>query len=113
MNCGEIWEIDFNPSTGAEISKKRPGVIISDDNIGILPLKIVVPITEWKDYFIDLSWMTELIPSKINNLKKVSCADSYQVKSISHRRLIKKIGKVTFDELNEIVAGVGICINMK
>ena len=46
MNRGEIWEIDFNPTKGAEINKIRPAVIISDDNIGVLPLKIIVPITD-------------------------------------------------------------------
>jgi mRNA interferase MazF len=51
MKQGQIWEIDLSPTAGAEIKKKRPAVIISDDAIGILPLKIIVPIAEWKDRF--------------------------------------------------------------
>ena len=49
MKQGEIWEINLSPTVGAEIKKKRPVVIINDDMIRILPLKVVVPITEWKD----------------------------------------------------------------
>jgi len=34
---------------GAEIKKTRPAIIVNDNALGKLPLKIVVPITEWKD----------------------------------------------------------------
>jgi len=47
----------LNPTVGAEIKKKRPAVIINDDEIGILPLKVIVPITEWKDRFQGAIWM--------------------------------------------------------
>ncbi len=46
MKQGEIWEINLSPTVGAEIKKKRPAVIINDDAIGILPLKVIVPITK-------------------------------------------------------------------
>ena len=78
--------------------------------IFILSLKIVVPITNWKNQFSEYSWMTQLTPSKMNHLSKPSCADSFQVKSLSVNRFIRKIGKVTNEEIDEIVAGVGICI---
>ena len=38
---GEIWDVDFDPPKGAEIGKKRPAVVISEDAIGRLPLLIV------------------------------------------------------------------------
>ena len=31
MKRGEVWWIDFGPSVGGEIKKKRPAVIISND----------------------------------------------------------------------------------
>ena len=46
MNTKEIWWVTFNPSVGAEINKKRPAIIVNDDAIGILPLRIIVPITD-------------------------------------------------------------------
>jgi len=51
MKQGEIWEIDLSPTIGAEIKKKRPAIIVNDDSIGILPLRVIVPLTEWKDSF--------------------------------------------------------------
>ena len=31
MRRGEIWWVNFDPSVGAEIRKKRPAVIVSND----------------------------------------------------------------------------------
>jgi mRNA interferase MazF len=51
MRRGEVWRINLDPTVGAEIRKTRPVIIINDDEIGILPLKVVVPITDWKDRY--------------------------------------------------------------
>jgi mRNA interferase MazF len=48
---GELWQIRFDPAEGDEIKKVRTAVVISEDAIGRLRLKIVVPITEWKPRF--------------------------------------------------------------
>jgi mRNA interferase MazF len=48
MKQSEIWLIDLDPTKGAEIQKKRPAIIINDDTLGKLPLKVVIPITDWK-----------------------------------------------------------------
>ena len=42
MKQGEIWEINLSPTIGAEIKKKRPAIIVNDDSIGMLPLRIIV-----------------------------------------------------------------------
>ena len=57
MKQGEIWEINLSPTIGAEIKKKRPAVIVNDNSIGILPLRVIVPLTEWKDAFHCAIWM--------------------------------------------------------
>ncbi len=46
MNQGEIWIINLDPTIGAEIKKTRPAVIVNDNTLGRLPLKIIVPITD-------------------------------------------------------------------
>jgi mRNA interferase MazF len=37
--------INLDPTLGAEIRKTRPAVIVSDDAIGTLPLRVIVPVT--------------------------------------------------------------------
>jgi len=49
MFRGEIWLTNLEPTIGAEMRKIRPVVIVNDDEAGTLPLRIVVPITDWKD----------------------------------------------------------------
>jgi mRNA interferase MazF len=47
MRRGEVWLINLDPTVGSEIQKTRPAVIVNDDAIGILPLRVIVPITAW------------------------------------------------------------------
>ena len=63
---GEIWLVDFDPAVGAEIRKARPAVVVSVDSIGKLPLRIVVPITDWKDAYAAYAWFVDLTPTDLN-----------------------------------------------
>jgi mRNA interferase MazF len=46
MFRGEVWLVSLDPTSGAEISKTRPCIIVNDNAIGILPLKVIVPVTD-------------------------------------------------------------------
>jgi mRNA interferase MazF len=102
MKQSEIWLIDLDPTKGAEIQKIRPAVIINDNALGKLPLKIVVPITDWKDRYSIAPWMVQLTPNAENGLSKESAADCFQVRSLSQERLIKKIGTLDENTIDEI-----------
>lgn len=83
MRRGEVWLINLDPTIGDEIKKTRPAVIVNDDAVGILPLKVIVPITEWKDRYAVAPWMTRLEPDTENGLDKPSAADAFQVRSVA------------------------------
>jgi mRNA interferase MazF len=102
MKQSEIWLIDLDPTKGAEIQKKRPAIIVNDDALGKLPLKVVVPITDWKDRYNIAPWMVQLTPNSQNGLSKDSAADCFQVRSLSQERLIKKIGSIDDNTLDDI-----------
>ncbi len=109
MKQSEIWLIDLDPTKGAEIQKKRPAIIVNDDRLGKLPLKIIVPITDWKDRYDNAPWMVKLEPNATNGLSKASSADCFQIRSLSQERLIKKIGNIdstTLDEIKEAIKKV-------
>jgi mRNA interferase MazF len=40
--------INLDPTVGAEIQKTRLAVIVNDDGVGVLPLRVIVPLTDWK-----------------------------------------------------------------
>ncbi len=111
MKHGEIWEINLSPTVGAEIRKKRPVVIINDDAIGILPLRVVVPVKEWKEHFQGAIWMVKIEPDNKNNLKKISALDVFQIRSVSTARFLNMIGSVTFEILDEVKTAVKAVID--
>ena len=90
----EIWEIEFFPNVGSEIGKKRPAVVVSSDYMGKLPLKTVVPVTNWSKSFSNYPWMLKIVPNEQNGLSKVSAIDCFQIRNFSTKRFVKKIGVV-------------------
>jgi len=107
---GEIWSVCFDPSVGAEVCKARPAIVISEDEIGTLPLRIVVPVTGWSEKFTKAQWHVKLKGSKLNGLSKDSSADCFQVKSISLTRFRQKIGIISEPEQDEISAAIALCV---
>ena len=106
MKRGEIWLVNLDPTIGSEIRKTRPAVIVSSDLIGILPLKVIVPLTEWKQRYASALWMVRIDPDDINGLSKPSAADGLQVRSVSYTRLVKKLGVVPSIQVAQIVQAV-------
>ncbi len=93
----EIWLINLDPTIGAEIQKTRPAIIVNDNSIGKLPLKIIVPITDWKIRYDVAPWMVKILPDLDNNLSKESAIDCFQIRCVSENRFIRKIGVVKED----------------
>jgi mRNA interferase MazF len=113
MRRGEIWLVNLEPTIGAEISKTRPAVIFSRDTVGRLPLKVIVPITEWKEPYSLIRWFVQLEPSAENGLSKLSAADTFQVRSVSRERLIRQLGNLSDIVMEEIANALAIVLGME
>lgn len=107
---GQVWDIRFDPSVGAEMRKVRPAVVISEDSIGRLPLRIVVPITEWKAAYAGYPWFVHLPAGSARGLSKDSGADAFQIKSVSINRFETLRGTLTDSELDDIASAVALCV---
>jgi mRNA interferase MazF len=89
---GEVWLVDFGEPVGREQAGVRPAVVVSADalNEGPAGVLMVVPITSAR----------RGLPSHIeiddggSGLDKVSYAKCEDLKSISERRLVHRIGAV-------------------
>jgi mRNA interferase MazF len=107
---GEVWRIRFDPAEGDEIKKVRTAVVISENAVGRLRLKIVVPITEWKQRYSNYPWFVHLTPTPTNGLSKESGADAFQVKSVSETRFLDRLGELTSAEVDDIASAIAICV---
>lgn len=107
---GEIWWTNFDPSVGSEQTKIRPAVVASVSSVGKLPLRIVVPVTDWKPAFSSAPWFVELAPTASNGLQKQSGADAFQVKSVDLSRLRSRLGVVTAQQMEDIAAAIALCV---
>ncbi len=104
MKQAEIWMADLNPVQGSDQQGIRPVVIISgnsmNNNLGI---SIICPISsKIKRY----AGCLVLDKNELNGLDMDSEVITFQVRTISHARLTRKIGSITFDQLEKIKKGL-------
>lgn len=100
----DIYWVDLNPAKGKEQKGRRPVVIISGNtmnkNLGIF---IVCPIsTKIKNY----AGCAQIKKDKLNNLSADSEIISFQVRTVSKERMIRKIGEITDEQLKEVVGSL-------
>jgi mRNA interferase MazF len=107
MNRGEVWWVDFEPSLGGEIQKKRPAIIISNDASNKhLNRTQVIPLT---------SNIDRLYPSEaliILNGKKVK-AMADQITTTSKIRFSGKIGEISSEDLKLVEEAIKIQLDLK
>lgn len=113
MHRGEIWLINLDPAIGSEIKKIRPAIIVNDDAIGILPLKVIVPVTEWKDHYSVAPWMVRLETDAESGLSKTSAADAFQVRSVSQERFVRQIGRLSEIVMREISRALAVVLSIE
>ena len=106
MRRSEVWLINLDPTIGAEIKKTRPAVIVSSDEVGKLPLKVIAPITDWKPNYEQVPWMVPVQPNAQNGLSKPSAVDTFQVRSVSDQRFVRCLGKLNASLMHSIATAL-------
>lgn len=104
MKQRDICLADLNPLKGSEQSGVRPVVVISgnamNDNLNIC---IVCPISSNIKHY---AGCIVLKKDDINQLDHDSEVITFQVRTISKSRLVKKIGIVTESQLQQVLNGL-------
>jgi mRNA interferase MazF len=103
---GEIYLINFDPTIGHEVKKKRPAIILSNNiHNQYSPLVTVAPISSNTK---NIYPFEVYIPGGKANLDNDSKIMIIQLRSLDKKRLIRKIGSVddkqTNMRINNIIA---------
>ena len=110
MNRGEVWEVNLDPTMGAEIQKIRPCVIVSRDALASIDLRMVVPLTGWREDYASAPWIIPVDRTPANGLSKKSSADTFQVRSVSVKRLIRCLGRLPTERMTAISQGLKLSL---
>ncbi len=112
MLRGQVWLYSADPTVGDEIGKTRPAVIVSNNELGLLRLKVIAPITGWNEAFASAAWMVKIEPNSDNGLSKQSAVDTFQVRSVSQQRLIKQIGILSDTTMYEVSKALSVVLDI-
>ncbi len=97
MLRGDIVSVDLEPVRGAEASKRRPAVVVSNDGANITAERLgrgvitVVPVTSSVERVYPFQ---VLLPADATGLARDSKAQAEQVRSIAVERVGGAIGRV-------------------
>jgi len=106
MQRSEVWWVNFDPSIGGEIKKKRPAVIISNNASNKFLNRVqVVPLS---------SKMERLYPSEAAVVfeGKESKAMADQLATVSKARLFRRAGVLSPEDMHKVEEAVKIQLAM-
>lgn len=107
MRRGEIWWVNFGPSIGGEIRKRRRAIIVSNDAANRqLKCVQVVPL---------MSNAESLYPSEayVTVGQRLSKAMADQLTMASKRRLLERIGAVETPEMEAVERAIRTQLDLR
>ena len=106
MKRREVWWVNFDPSVGGEIKKKRPAVIVGNDSSNKFLNRVqVVPLTSRAD---------RLYPSEalvvFDGRESKAMAD--QLATVSKSRLFQRAGILSPKDMRKIVKAIKVQLDI-
>lgn len=111
MNRGDVYLVDFEPSVGAEIRKKRPAMIISCDEANKhLRTVMVIPFSSKTEKVYPFEVLVSKEQSGLNIDSKLKIP---QMRAVDKARLLKYIGTLNDELLSDIEKAIRLHLAME
>jgi mRNA interferase MazF len=105
----DIWLADLNPRIGTEPGKKRPVVVIQTNLLNdIHPSTLICPVTS--KVISDARILR--VHMKKGQIDKPSDILVDQIRAIDNKRLIKKLGKLTKEQISLLSENIRIVLDI-
>lgn len=103
---GDVFWCNFDPTIGREVKKKRPAIVVSNDDFNdMVELVQVIPITSkvkrvypGEDIFVLNGIPAKFMPG--------------QIRTVSRKRLGKKIGALPMDVIRKLNDGISMQLGL-
>ncbi|MBC8506037.1 MAG: type II toxin-antitoxin system PemK/MazF family toxin [Anaerolineales bacterium] len=107
MKRGEVWWVNFDPSVGGEIRKRRPAVIVSNDAANRYLNRLqVIPLT---------SKIGRVYPSEavvlVRGKQNKAMAD--QLTTVSKQRVLDRDAEISSTDMQKVERAVKIQLGMR
>ncbi|MGI6783147.1 MAG: type II toxin-antitoxin system PemK/MazF family toxin [Aminivibrio sp.] len=107
---GDVWQIDWSPSRGSEQGGMRPAVVVQTDAANKNPKYPNTIVCAISTKGRNIPFHVRLAPTRETGLSAPSFCKCEQLLTVSKDRLVRRLGKVGEETLEEIEAGVKLVL---
>lgn len=89
-------------------------MVVNDDAVGVLPLRVIVPLTNWKDrYQVARRGWCGLNRQRAMAWSKYPQTDTFQVRSLAQERFVRQLGRLTDEQMQVIAKALAVVLAIK